>query len=409
MEIVKAAIPASARRGGPHPAKRTFQALRIEVNHELLALETGLRSAVKWLRPGGRIAVISYHSLEDRIVKQLFSGLSDSCTCPPGLPVCTCGHVPVLRVVTRRPIEATDDEVERNPRARSAKLRVAVNADSLGTWFPAALARFAAEDGARVEVSLDDEADSDVATQVAEKVKEAVQRGDRVLGVIGHPNSGQTAAAMAIYKDLPIIVVSPTASEAGLTKQGYRNFFRVNAANDLQAKTGAEYLANKLGAKKVAVLYNDDAYGKDLGKLVADPPEGLQRDLVGPAILLKVDDDPGQIVSGVSADVDAVLVDDDDFSRLDLPDEFCFDQVQGDDDVAVIGTPHPKWGEQVTAIVVARRGARLDAAAVAEFAAQRLAGFKKPRRVEFVDSLPRNAAKKVMTGVLRERFGREQA
>ena len=118
-------------------------------------------------------------------------------------------------------------------------------------------------------VALDDEADSDVAAGVAAQIKEAVDRGDRVLGVIGHPNSGQTAAAMDIYKDLAIIIITPTASEVSLTQQGYRNFFRVNAANDLQAKTGADYLANKLSAKKVAVLYNDDSYGIDLGKLVA--------------------------------------------------------------------------------------------------------------------------------------------
>jgi branched-chain amino acid transport system substrate-binding protein len=118
-------------------------------------------------------------------------------------------------------------------------------------------------------IALDDEADSDVAAAVAEQIKAAVEAGDRVLGVIGHPNSGQTAAAMTIYKDLSIIVITPTASEVGLTQQGYRNFFRVNASNDLQAKTGADYLVNKLGAKKVAVLYNDDPYGIDLGKLVA--------------------------------------------------------------------------------------------------------------------------------------------
>ncbi len=118
-------------------------------------------------------------------------------------------------------------------------------------------------------IALDDEADSDVATAVAEQVKEAVDRGDRVVGVIGHPNSGQTAAAMAIYKDLQIVVITPTASEVSLTQQGYRNFFRVNAANDLQAKTGAEYMVNQLSAKRVAVLYNEDTYGIDLGKLVA--------------------------------------------------------------------------------------------------------------------------------------------
>lgn len=118
-------------------------------------------------------------------------------------------------------------------------------------------------------IALDDEADSDVAAGVAQQIKEAVDRGDKVLGVIGHPNSGQTAAAMEIYKDLPIIVITPTASEVGLTKQGYRNFFRVNAANDLQAQTGAQHMVSQLGAKNVAVLYNDDAYGIDLGKLVA--------------------------------------------------------------------------------------------------------------------------------------------
>lgn len=124
-------------------------------------------------------------------------------------------------------------------------------------------------------ISLDDEADSDVATAVAEQIKEAIDRGDRVIGVIGHPNSGQTAAAMAIYKDLQIVVITPTASEVGLTQQGYRNFFRVNAANDLQAQTGAEYMVKQLGAKRVAVLYNDDTYGIDLGKLVAEELKGL--------------------------------------------------------------------------------------------------------------------------------------
>ncbi len=122
--------------------------------------------------------------------------------------------------------------------------------------------------GYRVKVvALDDEADSDVALGVAEQVKAAIQRGDRVLGVIGHPNSGQTDAAMAVYKDLAIVVITPTASEVGLTRQGFRNFFRVNAANDVQARIGIDYLVNKLGAKKVAVLYNDDSYGIDLGKL----------------------------------------------------------------------------------------------------------------------------------------------
>ena len=124
-------------------------------------------------------------------------------------------------------------------------------------------------------VALDDEADSDVAVTVADKIKEAINSGERVVGVIGHPNSGQTAAAMDVYKDLSLVVITPTASEVALTKQGYRNFFRVNAANDLQAKDGAQYLVNKLGAKKVAVLYNDDPYGQDLGNLVADDLQRL--------------------------------------------------------------------------------------------------------------------------------------
>ena len=125
VEAVKAGIPAAARRHGGHPAKRSFQAIRIEVNHELDVLERGLEAAVRWLNPGGRICVISYHSLEDRIVKRLFQEMSQGCTCPPDLPVCVCGHVPVLKVITRKPLVASADEVERNPRARSAKIRAA--------------------------------------------------------------------------------------------------------------------------------------------------------------------------------------------------------------------------------------------------------------------------------------------
>ena len=125
VDAVKAGIPAAARRHGGHPARRTFQAIRIEVNHELDVLERGLSAAVRWLNPGGRICVISYHSLEDRIVKRLFQEMSQGCTCPPDLPVCVCGHVPVLKVVTRKPLSASPEEVERNPRARSAKTRVA--------------------------------------------------------------------------------------------------------------------------------------------------------------------------------------------------------------------------------------------------------------------------------------------
>ena len=125
VELIKNAIPAAARRTGPHPARRTFQALRIEVNHELEVLQQGLESAIRWLRPGGRIAVISYHSLEERVVKRLFGELSQGCTCPPDLPICRCEHKPVLRIVTKRPVAPTAAEIDGNPRARSAKLRVA--------------------------------------------------------------------------------------------------------------------------------------------------------------------------------------------------------------------------------------------------------------------------------------------
>jgi 16S rRNA (cytosine1402-N4)-methyltransferase len=113
------------KRGPTHPATRVFQALRIHVNCELENLERGLEAAVRALKSGGRLAVISFHSLEDRMVKQFFGRLSATCVCPPGLPKCVCGKQPVLRVLTRKPITATDEEVTRNPRARSAKLRVA--------------------------------------------------------------------------------------------------------------------------------------------------------------------------------------------------------------------------------------------------------------------------------------------
>jgi 16S rRNA (cytosine1402-N4)-methyltransferase len=131
-EVVKEAIPAAGRRHGGHPARKTFQALRIEVNHELDVLDQGLRAAVRWANTGGRICVISYHSLEDRIVKHVFSELSKGCTCPPDLPVCVCGHVPIVEVRTKRPLVATDEEVALNPRSRSALMRVAVKLDVTG-------------------------------------------------------------------------------------------------------------------------------------------------------------------------------------------------------------------------------------------------------------------------------------
>ncbi len=125
VEVIKAAIPASARRSGGHPAKKTFQALRIEVNGELDELARGLEAAVRWLAPHGRVAVISYHSLEDKIVKRVFSENSQGCTCPPDLPVCVCQSEPILRILTRRAIVPSAQEIEQNARSRSAKLRVA--------------------------------------------------------------------------------------------------------------------------------------------------------------------------------------------------------------------------------------------------------------------------------------------
>lgn len=125
VDAIKAAIPAAARRHGHHPARKTFQAIRIMVNRELDVLESGLEAAIRWLNPGGRICVISYHSLEDRITKHIFQEMSRGCTCPPDIPVCVCGNVPTVRVITRKPLVASAEEVARNPRARSAKIRVA--------------------------------------------------------------------------------------------------------------------------------------------------------------------------------------------------------------------------------------------------------------------------------------------
>ena len=125
VEVIKAAIPASARKNGPHPAKRTFQALRIEVNDELGVLERSITDMTDVLKPGGRLCIITFHSLEDRIVKQTFRKLENPCTCPQESPVCVCGKKPVVRVITRKPIEPSEEELEMNPRARSSKLRVA--------------------------------------------------------------------------------------------------------------------------------------------------------------------------------------------------------------------------------------------------------------------------------------------
>ena len=124
-DIVRAAIPEGARSEHVHPATRTFQALRIAVNRELEVLEAGLEQAIRLLGQGARVCVLSYHSLEDRIVKNTFSRHAGKCTCPPGLPVCVCGAQKVVKILTRRPVRPPEDEIRRNPRARSAKLRAA--------------------------------------------------------------------------------------------------------------------------------------------------------------------------------------------------------------------------------------------------------------------------------------------
>ena len=126
VETIRAAIPAPARFGDGHPAKRVFQALRIEVNAELDSLAGALPAALEMLRPGGRVAVISFHSLEDRIVKRFLRSQERGCTCPPDFPVCVCGHEPALRAQSRRAIRPTPQEIAANPRAASARLRAAI-------------------------------------------------------------------------------------------------------------------------------------------------------------------------------------------------------------------------------------------------------------------------------------------
>jgi 16S rRNA (cytosine1402-N4)-methyltransferase len=126
VDVIRGAIPAPAQFGSGHPAKRVFQALRIAVNDELGALERALPAALEMLRPGGRLAVISFHSLEDRIVKDFMREGERGCTCPPDFPVCVCGNEPVLRAQSRRPVRPSEEEVAHNPRAASARLRVAV-------------------------------------------------------------------------------------------------------------------------------------------------------------------------------------------------------------------------------------------------------------------------------------------
>ncbi len=124
-DIIKGAIPSATRADGPHPAKRTFQAIRIEVNGELDAIKPLIDSAAASLVPGGRLAIISFHSLEDRIVKQAYKSLLGGCTCPKDFPVCICGRRPIIKEITKKPILPTNEELESNPRSRSAKLRIA--------------------------------------------------------------------------------------------------------------------------------------------------------------------------------------------------------------------------------------------------------------------------------------------
>ena len=124
VDIIRSAMPAAALREKQHPAKRSFQAIRIAVNDELGSVEQVMRDAIPALNPGGRLAIITFHSLEDRIVKQGMADAAKGCTCPPNFPVCVCGKKPQVKLISRKPITSTEEELERNPRARSAKLRV---------------------------------------------------------------------------------------------------------------------------------------------------------------------------------------------------------------------------------------------------------------------------------------------
>jgi branched-chain amino acid transport system substrate-binding protein len=157
-------------------------------------------------------------------------------------------------------------------------------------------------------VGLDDESDSGVAVDIAKEIQAAVQRGDRVLGVIGHLNSGQTLAAMEIYKDLSLVVITPTASETSLTQKGYRNFFRVNANDKTQAQVDAEFLVNNLGAKRVAVVYNDDPYGLGLGQLIADDLQALGAEVVTKLqVAVEQSTFPEEVPQIIAAQPDAVF------------------------------------------------------------------------------------------------------
>ena len=157
-------------------------------------------------------------------------------------------------------------------------------------------------------VGLDDESDSDVAVDIAHEVEAAVGGGERVLGVIGHLNSGQTLAAMEIYKDLSIVVITPTASEVSLTQQGYNNFFRVNANDTAQARVDAEFLVQNLGARRVAVVYNDDPYGQGLGQLIAQELQSLGAEVaVSLQVAVEQSTFPDEVPQILAANPDAVF------------------------------------------------------------------------------------------------------
>ncbi|HSJ52816.1 MAG TPA: branched-chain amino acid ABC transporter substrate-binding protein [Anaerolineae bacterium] len=155
---------------------------------------------------------------------------------------------------------------------------------------------------------LDDQSDSDVALDVAAQIEQAVGQGDRVLGVIGHLNSGQTLAAMEVYKDLPLVIITPTASEVSLTQKGYDNFFRVNANDTIQARVDARFLVEQLGATRVAVIYNDDPYGQGLGQLMATELQGLGAEVVlSLQVAVEQSTFPNEIPQIVAANPDAVF------------------------------------------------------------------------------------------------------
>jgi branched-chain amino acid transport system substrate-binding protein len=157
-------------------------------------------------------------------------------------------------------------------------------------------------------VGLDDESDSDVAVSIAQQIRDEVDQGRNVLGVIGHLNSGQTLAAMEVYQDLSLVVVTPTASEVSLTQKGYRNFFRVNANDNTQAMVDAQYLVNNLQARRIAVVYNDDPYGQGLGQLIADDLRSLGAEVVVTLqVAVEQSTFPGEVPQILAANPDAVF------------------------------------------------------------------------------------------------------